>query len=310
MNPPSTRNPSTSLAFISLHAVGSCARPQRFGSGISNSSPLMSAPAKPWEVDAWERSWRARNLLIQAALWAPSMVERDIILRGPCRVSRSQRDNARSLAWAGSSRMPAVANAAGRAAPRNGTAAAAVMGIKYNGASASRNNRPSASYQFPATTSLFHITLLTILLLNSSTAHFSQNLPTFFFLSRAAWQHPGGHRTDGWASPLHFHAHAAYRSATRFRAEVQREEEQQWDWVVPKRGEACSMPANLQVQRTSVQFSQGAQCCSKTSPSWLPLPPAPLLSKRKIQHGRDLLVGLADAHGSHFHSHPNDGPSG
>ena len=25
---------------------------------------------------------------------------------------------------------------------------------------------------------------------------------------------------------------------------------------------------------------------------------------------RDLLVGLADAHGSHFHSHPNDGPSG
>ena len=42
---------------------------------------------------------------------------------------------------------------------------------------------------------------------------------------------------------------------------------------------------NLQVQRISVQFSQGAQCYSKTSPSWLPVPPAPLLSKQKIQHG-------------------------
>ena len=91
--------------------------------------------------------------------------------RGPCRVSRPP-------------------------APCNWTAAATVMGIKLNGASVSRNNRPSASYQFPATTSLFHITFLTILLLNSSTVPFSQK--------------PSGRR------PLHFHACAAYRSATRF----------------------------------------------------------------------------------------------
>ena len=38
----------------------------------------MSASAKTWEVDAQERSRRARSLLIQAALWAPSMAERDI----------------------------------------------------------------------------------------------------------------------------------------------------------------------------------------------------------------------------------------
>ena len=40
----------------------------------------MSVLAKPREVDAQERSRRARSLLIQAALRAPSMVERDIIL--------------------------------------------------------------------------------------------------------------------------------------------------------------------------------------------------------------------------------------
>ena len=61
----------------------------------------MSAPAKPKEVDTQERSPRARSLLIQAAFWAPSVVEL-------YRASRSQRDNAPSLAWAGSSRMPAA----------------------------------------------------------------------------------------------------------------------------------------------------------------------------------------------------------
>ena len=56
------------------------ARAQRFGSEINNSNPPMSAPAKPWEVDAQERSRRARSPFIQAALWAPSMTERDILL--------------------------------------------------------------------------------------------------------------------------------------------------------------------------------------------------------------------------------------
>ena len=40
----------------------------------------MSAPAKPWEVDAQERSRRARRLLVQAAFWAPSMTEREELL--------------------------------------------------------------------------------------------------------------------------------------------------------------------------------------------------------------------------------------
>ena len=37
--------------------------------------------AKPWEVDTQEPRRRARALLIQAALWSPSMKEREIILK-------------------------------------------------------------------------------------------------------------------------------------------------------------------------------------------------------------------------------------
>ena len=42
---------------------------------------ILPAPnSSLWEVDAQERSRRARSLLIQVGLWAPSMVERDIVL--------------------------------------------------------------------------------------------------------------------------------------------------------------------------------------------------------------------------------------
>ena len=37
----------------------------------------MSGPPKPGEVDTDERRRRARPLLIQAALWSPSMNEKD-----------------------------------------------------------------------------------------------------------------------------------------------------------------------------------------------------------------------------------------
>ena len=40
----------------------------------------MLGPAEAWEVDAQEQRRRARQLLIQGALWVPSMNERDIIL--------------------------------------------------------------------------------------------------------------------------------------------------------------------------------------------------------------------------------------
>ena len=40
----------------------------------------MSGPPKPWEMDPHARRQRVRALLIQAALWAPSMIEKDAIL--------------------------------------------------------------------------------------------------------------------------------------------------------------------------------------------------------------------------------------
>ena len=48
-----------------------------FGSGFSSSVPSMSLAANPWEVGVPERSRRARSLLMQAALGAPTMGERD-----------------------------------------------------------------------------------------------------------------------------------------------------------------------------------------------------------------------------------------
>ena len=123
----------------------------------------MSTPAKPGEVDAQERSLRARSLLIQATLWAPSMAERDIILEVLAEFpDPSETAPAR---WPG---QAAPANTAGSAALRNGTAAAtaAVVSIKHSAASVSRNSRLSTSHHFHATTSLLHITTLTILLFN------------------------------------------------------------------------------------------------------------------------------------------------
>ena len=39
-----------------------------------------------------------------------------------------------------------------------------------------------------------------------------------------------------WASPLHFRVHAAYRTGTKLRTVVQREDEQKWEWMIPQEG--------------------------------------------------------------------------
>ena len=73
----------------------------------------MTLAAKPREVNAQERSRRARRLLVQAPLWAPSMSERDIFLEGIPELPDLWRDGARTVAGAGGLRAPALANAAG-----------------------------------------------------------------------------------------------------------------------------------------------------------------------------------------------------
>ena len=42
-----------------------------------------------------------------------------------------------------------------------------------------------------------------------------------------------------WASPLHFRVHAAYRTGTKLRTELQREDEQKWEWVLPKSAQSA-----------------------------------------------------------------------
>ena len=86
--------------------------------------------------------------------------------------------------------------------------------------------------------------------------------------------------------------HAAYRSSAGFRAEVQREEEQKWEWVVPKEEEAPSMPAKSAGSDDKRSVFRGAQCCSRTPPSWLPSLPAPSPSKRRTQPAEGFPCGV------------------
>ena len=64
----------TNLALVSP------ARPKYLGLNSAGAEPSLLSPAKPWEVHAQERSRQARSLLVQAALSAPTLAERDIIL--------------------------------------------------------------------------------------------------------------------------------------------------------------------------------------------------------------------------------------
>ena len=70
-------------------------------------------------------------------------------------------------------------------------------------------------------------------------------------------------------------------------------------WVVAKREEACSVPAK----------SAGSEDERSVLPRGSGLQVTNVAAFRGPSLRRDLLVGLADAHGSHFHSHPHDGPS-
>ena len=226
--PPPRNNitrPSPSSLLGSLFAVaGPC--PRRFGSATSNSSPPMSAPARPWEEDAQERSRRARSLPIQAALWAPSMAERDIIIEALAEFpDPSETTPARWL---------------GQAAPEHQLSPTQPVVRRFT--------------PFPR----HHITV-----------------------PRAAW-----HRRC---------------TSTRVRPTDQpRDVEQKCNDKKSCSGTGSSQgerrravrQPNLQVHRVSGQFFRGAQCCSRTSPSWLPSPHAPSPSKRRTQSAEGSPCGI------------------
>ena len=111
---------------------------------------------------------------------------------------------------------------------------------------------------------MYHITSLNTILANFSTAPFLSKLcdPLPDPCGMAA---PRGQRTDGWASPPHFHKHAeqyAYSSATRFRAPRRKVEVE----CPKKRRRRTACRPSLQDQRICVQFCRGAPCCNKTVP--------------------------------------------
>ena len=136
------------LPVRELAAFPRCAKHLRAGERPSTRrSPVLLEEFR-WQSDP----------VLQAALFAPSMTERDIILESPTRWPAQE-----------APRAPALANVAGSAALRNGTdgATAAVVRSEHKVASAPRNKQLSTSHHFPAITSPRHSTHPTFLILHS-----------------------------------------------------------------------------------------------------------------------------------------------
>ena len=131
------------LTFISLHTVRILCSPAAFRLRNQQQQSSIVVASQPWEVDAQERSRRARRFAVQAALVGTSMAERDIVLQALRRSSRPRRDGAHTLAGAG-----------GRGAP-NGTdrATAAMVSSEHKSARVPRNKQLSTSHHILATTS-------------------------------------------------------------------------------------------------------------------------------------------------------------
>ena len=178
---------------------------------------FLSGPAKPWEVDTQERRRGARALLVQTALWSPSMNERDIILEAMAELPGSGRFATYPLANTSRHRLSAAANSGNRAALRDGTSCPSEV------PTALRINQHSG-VRVPRNKQLFSSPLLSPLLLPPS-PHVPQRAPPqrnhsqcfcpAFFFSRfcvfartRSLAAPQDKRADDWASPNHFHRHA------------------------------------------------------------------------------------------------------
>ena len=165
----------------------------------------MSLAAKPWEVDAQERSRRAKRLLVQAALWAPSMAERDIIPKAIAELP----DLAR--------RCPQVGRC--RGLPRSRQCGAPKQDRWRRRRSGELRTQSCECFKEQTT---FHFTSfpchhLTTLLHAPNYSNFLTPSQCNFLQTRVAC-------FFRWASPEHFRVHAAYRAWSRLRAEMSRED--------------------------------------------------------------------------------------
>ena len=147
-------------------------RAQRFGSGNSSNSSLMSGPAKPWEVDTQERRRRARA---RCPVVAQHERKRHHP-RGNGRITTPARFATYPLARTFRHRLSAVANSATRTALRDGTSCSSEVptAVRINQHSGVRVSR--SMQLFP---SLPHAIILTVCCATTQT--FTVLCPALFF---------------------------------------------------------------------------------------------------------------------------------
>ena len=122
------------------HCTDIFPRAQRFGSGYSSNSSLMSGLAKPLDVDSQERRPSCAAAADSGCFVGAQRERTRHHLRGRGAATRPRRRSTSPVAWPLRSGLPAVANSANGAAVRDGTScpseiAAAVTGTKHCGVS-------------------------------------------------------------------------------------------------------------------------------------------------------------------------------
>ena len=151
----------------------------------------------------------------------------------------------------------------------------------------------------------------TILLLNPSNSTIS--LKTVRPPQPSGKAAPWSQRKDSWASPMHFLENAeqcAYRTATKFRAEVQREAEQKLEWSSQRRTRRAVHQLSLRVRRQALSPSKGLCSAAKRQRYQIGSHGNPLRgsSDSGTRSGTIIPVGLAHENHDDDGSHPDVSP--
>ena len=160
----------------------------------------MSLAAKPWEVGVQERSRRARSLLVQAALSAPTMAERGTILEDLAELPDPGEAVPARWPEQGASRDQ-------RSAAKQDGATAAMVSTEHKVANGWRNKQLFPSHHFLTIISPCHPTHPTTLIFDLLSKQFPTN-------------RGGSLPLQCIISPPHFRVHAAYRAGPKCRGKT------------------------------------------------------------------------------------------
>ena len=153
---------------------------------------------------------------MQAALWAPRMAERDIILE--------------ALAELPDPSETAPTRWQGQEAPELSPTQPVVRRSK-TGQTFHRRSGELQAQSCECSEKQRHSTHPTILIYDPSHCNFP---------SKPGDPLPQQCNIAAWASPLHLWVRAACTTGTKLRTELQREDEQKWEWMIPKKEAAQS----------------------------------------------------------------------